>query len=372
MTKRLFLGFLVLIFFIGCTGVPDTQKIEKVVEEVGQEYAPDSRLEVWDITIGTNGPGITVNGETTSLQGFEALRTSLENEFPDLQKQYDVLLLPDTSLGEKSKGIIRVTVAHVRSGPKNSAMMVTQGLMGAPVSLLKEDRGYYYVKMEDGYLGWVRKYSVTANDVKSQANWLESPLAVYNQKQGMIYEQPDRSSYPVSGIVLGSRVKIKDSSPRWVRVELPDDRAGFIPRNELYTMNEFQEVQPQPEKIANLARQMLGVTYLWGGTSTHGFDCSGFTQTVMKMNGVELPRDANMQVNEGTEIDTTGNLARLQPGDLLFFGKNPDRITHVGLYLGDLEFIHSSGMVKINSFDSAEPNYNEFRHKTLRYVKRMF
>lgn len=372
MIKRVFFGFLILVFFIGCIGGPDIQKIEQVVEEVGHGYAPDSRLEVWDITVGTNGPGITINGQTTTQQGFEALQSSLSKEFPNLQKQYDVLVLPDPVLGEKTKGIIRVPVGHVRLEPKNSAMLVAQGLLGAPVTLLKEDRGYYYMKMEDGYLGWLRKFSVIEHDAKTQSNWLESPLAVYNQKQGKIYEQPDRSSYPVSDIVMGARVKIKDSSPRWVRVELPDERAGFIPREELYTMNDFQEIEPQPENMVKTARQMLGVTYLWGGTSTNGFDCSGFTQTVMKMNGVNLPRDANMQVNEGTEIDTANHFAQLQPGDLLFFGRDSDRITHVGMYIGDQKFIHSSGMVKINSLDPAAPDYNEHRHKTLRYVKRMF
>ncbi len=91
-----------------------------------------------------------------------------------------------------------------------------------------------------------------------------------------------------------------------------------------------------------------------------------------KMNGVELPRDANMQAEMGTAVDTADAFANLRSGDLLFFGPSPDRITHVGMYLRDGRFIHESGMVKMNSLRPEARDYNASRARTLRTVKRVF
>ena len=78
-----------------------------------------------------------------------------------------------------------------------------------------------------------------------------------------------------------------------------------------------------------------------------------------------------MQVTEGVAIDTTGFPFKLKPADLLFFGKNSQRITHVGLYIGDYKFIHCSGRVRINSFNPEDENYSAFLHRRLQAVRRV-
>jgi cell wall-associated NlpC family hydrolase len=95
-------------------------------------------------------------------------------------------------------------------------------------------------------------------------------------------------------------------------------------------------------------------------------DCSGFTKTVLLMNGIVLLRDASQQAKTGTEIDISAGYDNLKKGDLMFFGKN-GRIRHVAIYLGNEEFIHASGYVRISSLDPAKPNYDE--HNTKEFVK---
>lgn len=89
-----------------------------------------------------------------------------------------------------------------------------------------------------------------------------------------------------------------------------------------------------------LARRFTGVTYTWGGVSSFGFDCSGFTQMLMRQRGVNMPRNAAQQAEWGNlaAID----LENIEPGDLLFFGRHETKINHTGMFLGCRQFIHAT------------------------------
>ena len=90
--------------------------------------------------------------------------------------------------------------------------------------------------------------------------------------------------------------------------------------------------------LVETAQSYLGVPYLWGGTSSQGFDCSGLTMSVYRLNGLRLPRTSRDQYDAGTPV----SVDELRPGDLLFFATGgPDRVSHVGLYVGDGAFIHA-------------------------------
>jgi cell wall-associated NlpC family hydrolase len=129
-----------------------------------------------------------------------------------------------------------------------------------------------------------------------------------------------------------------------------------------------------PDSIVRTAMSFMGIPYLWGGTSSKGMDCSGFTKTVYQMNGIQLMRNASQQAYQGTDVPLDPDLKNLKRGDLLFFGhedrRGGKRISHVGIYLGNKMFIHSSGMVHLSSLDPKSSLLDERRLKGLMRARR--
>ncbi|MBW6458212.1 MAG: C40 family peptidase, partial [FCB group bacterium] len=103
------------------------------------------------------------------------------------------------------------------------------------------------------------------------------------------------------------------------------------------------------------AGRLLGASYFWGGKTENGPDCSGLVQMCFRIAGISLPRDARQQINvlkkHRVEIE------KARPGDLAFFQNEKGNITHVAIMRKTPEYIHSSGEVKINSFDPKAPHY---------------
>ena len=107
------------------------------------------------------------------------------------------------------------------------------------------------------------------------------------------------------------------------------------------------------EDVVRVARQLLNVSYLWGGKNMMGYDCSGFTQTVYSVFGIDLLRNAREQVTQGEDVRS---LAEAHPGDLVFFDHadrdpNATRITHVGMLISPTEVLHCSGCVHVDRID---------------------
>jgi cell wall-associated NlpC family hydrolase len=119
----------------------------------------------------------------------------------------------------------------------------------------------------------------------------------------------------------------------------------------------------------------MGVPYLWGGTSTKGVDCSGFTKTVYFQHGLILPRDASQQVHVGSLVDENRNFSSLEVGDLLFFGRKTEdgaeKVIHVGMWIGNGQFIHASGDVHISSMDSLSDNFDDYNYNRYLRTKRI-
>lgn len=362
--------FIVLLLVIQACGSHKIDIINSIIREVEQEYAPDKRIAVFDVRIMPGNPVVIV-GETNNSAAKSSLFSRLEAT--GFQIQDEVKLLPAENLGDKTFGLINVSVANLRSEARHSAELATQALLGTPVRILKESRGWYLVQTPDEYIAWTESVSMVLMDKEDITDWKNTEKVIYLETFGFsMNENGQHVSDLVSGNVLTME---KETLENWY-VGYPDGRQASIAKNKAMRFKPWlNELKMSDSSIVAKSLEMMGIPYLWGGTSSKGFDCSGFTKTIYFLHGLVLPRDASQQVHVGNLADTERNFSKLQVGDLLFFGtKNHDgseRVSHVGIWLGNNQYIHSSGYVHLSSVDSLKDNFDRFNYDRYLRTKRI-
>lgn len=261
-----------------------------------------------------------------------------------------VALMAVTCLVHSTEYVINhCPVTPVREEPAHAAEQATQLLFGEVCEVLDRHSSWTKIRSTmDGQLGWVVSKMLTPVSEeairllgeKRETNGesvVATPMAVVTDtKTGeqLMLTIGTRLPYYKKGTfeVLGKKYKI---DPRCV-YEVKGDRSEI-----------------KGEDVVRVAQSLLNVPYLWGGKNIMGYDCSGFTQTVYSVFGINLLRNAREQVTQGQVV---GSLAEAQPGDLVFFDhldRAPEatRITHVGMLISPTEVIHCSGCVHVDKID---------------------
>lgn len=359
--QRIYIPIVVSLITVlfSCESTDNNEEVNDLIEAKRAEVAPDKRVALWDLTFEND----SLKGETDQHEALASVIEELnskEFKFTDA-----VLRLPDADLGEKTRALVTISVANIRSSPKHSAELATQALMGTPLNVLKEDGGWFLVQTPDGYLSWVDRAGIHLMTEAELEHWYREPKVVFTSLIGYVWKSEDHAEM-VSDLVAGDILTIAEETKDQLKVNLPDGRQGWISSSEAQNWDSWiASRNTSPEALISTAKQMMGIPYLWGGTSIKGVDCSGFTKTIYYLNGKIIPRDASQQINEGELVDADKNWDKLQVGDLLFFGvkgtpEKKERVVHVGMWIGNGEFIHSRGLVRISSFDPENPNYDEY------------
>ena len=280
-------------------------------------------------------------------------------------------------LGADVWGLACVSLANAREQPTHKAEMATQIPMGGVLRVWKQAGRWFNIETDDGYHAWLETESFVPCTKADIESWTASPLLIVTVFEDCVREKPRPDALPVSDVVLGCRLKKMAEVGDWFQVELPDHRAGFLPKPTATDFARWKESRrATPEQIERTAKLFLGRPYLWGANSPRGLDCSGLTKLVFFLNGIELKRNASQQATQGVDVPLDADLSRLRKGDLVFFGhrargRQPEHVTHVGIYLGDKLFIHSSQRVRINSLDSRSPICDVQRTRRLLKAKRI-
>ena len=370
MKSIVYFSFIILTLLPGCRS-RSVDQLQSELDGISKRWVPDKRVGICQFKI-LNG-----KGNTLILQG-ESLFPEAKSEALQLLSSKgvaftdSVVVLPDTTQQIKPWGVITLSVANMRSRPSHPSEMVSQAIMGTPVRVLKEEDGWVLIQTPDKYIAWTNGSAVQQMTLSSINNWRNTIRIIFTGSTGVVFEDRKQTTV-LSDIVAGAIIVKKSEDQNGFEVNLPDERTGFVSRPNWLNFNQWKDtVALHSNQMIHTGKQFLGFPYLWGGTSSKGIDCSGFTKTVCFLNGMILERDASQQVNHGKKIDVSAGWENLQKGDLLFFGsKQPFRVVHVGMYIGEGDFINSSGRVRINSFDKSKEYFSDHLTKTLVEARRM-
>lgn len=244
--------------------------------------------------------------------------------------------------------VVTVNVVNMHSAASAGTDVVSQALLGMNVQVLEKGAGadgatWYRIETPDTYDGWIdgRDIRFLKRDEKPYAS--RGPVFVVSALFANIYEEADVTRHKPAAIAPISSVleMVRRIDERWFEVVLPNGCRGFIQNGDgLPGEGPFSWPRIPPGSTAELARRFLGLPYLWGGCSPLGLDCSGFVQLLYRMSGVPILRDAGIQMDDSGLLPVARGAE--QTGDLVFFGKAPDRISHVGMMISGREFIHAT------------------------------
>jgi len=214
--------------------------------------------------------------------------------------------------------------------------MVSQLVFGERVQGLEQQGNWLKIRNEsDAYEGWATSYMLTSVS-GSQANG--TPFYRFiSSNEPVLFDESGRSMHLPIGAVIPS------AEPYMSKDHLQiGERRWRIYQDALF-------LSINPSELLSFAQRLLYTPYLWGGRSSYGIDCSGFTQLCYKVCGIAIPRDSGQQWKAAKQI----SWASRKPTDLVFFNQNgKPNISHVGILMNANEIIHASGRVRIDSIQA--------------------
>jgi SH3-like domain-containing protein len=270
-----------------------------------------------------------MNYLSLSLSSLRSLKSLLSLKF---------MIINLTHMSDRMEKQVGVAVANMYGASHEDSSVVSQILYGQKVTIKENKQDFTLIQTRDGYQGWVKEevlYPFLFHPLK--AHTIHNCCHVYSvpdltQKKPLI-------SLPF-GVAIDILAEPTTENSRWIQIQLINGFKGWIQRGDLI----FNKPILTLAQMVELSHQFLGLPYTWGGTSSFGYDCSGFIQMLFNEMGILLPRDAEPQLHSQF-LSPVGD-EELQAGDLIFYGAHEGSIKHVSLYLGNQKIIHASTLPK--------------------------
>lgn len=296
----------------------------------------------------------------------------------------------------------------LRNGPGTDFDRIARLNKGQSAEVVEFKDNWYKIRFESGTTGWIRRDMVSVTDSAPVATAKPAALpntpdsnarpTITNVEPAKSAEEPAKpAATPLKVEITGDDVNVRKdcstSAPKivtvdkgrvadvlqqkngWYKVKFAHGTIGWVHGDFVRpTSPTATDPAPKPKAapaasgsaaaLISTAKDQMGVPYSWGGTSRGGFDCSGFVQYVFAKHGVNLPRTSISQSQIGQKVARED----LQPGDLIFFITRGSRVSHVGIFIGNGQFIHASsggGQVRI---DNLSKDYYNKRYAGARRV----
>ena len=232
--------------------------------------------------------------------------------------------------------VVLKPVANMYSRPTEDADVVSQAIYGTNVTILEQKDGWANIRTPDEYTGWAQLAVLKSGDPYA----LKGTVAEVQSLFAHIYREQNVTRHaPLITVPFETKLEVIPggaATDRWLQVRLADGASAFVQSGDV----SLNATKISTADMLAISKRFLGLPYTWGGTSSFGYDCSGFVQMLERRRGILMPRDAQPQADwTGVEPVDRKNL---EPGDLLYFGSSPKHITHTGMYLGDGKFINAT------------------------------
>jgi len=254
-------------------------------------------------------------------------------------------------------GICTLSVVPCRKDPSDRSELVTQLLFGELFQVLAQKESWICIQTAyDNYECWIDIKQCQFLYEEVYQSLLEAKTGVTLDLISVMRNNETGDLFPV---VAGSSLP-----------NLKGNQSRINSQLYIYEGEAALVTKTSRKKIAETAFLFQNTPYLWGGRSPLGMDCSGFTQVVFKMNGIQLPRNAWQQAERGL---TLGFVEEAEEGDLAFFDNADGKIVHTGIVLKNGRIIHASGKVRVDTFDHHgifNIEQEKYTHK-LRVIKKI-
>ena len=273
--------------------------------------------------------------------------------------------------------VVALSSIYMRIAPDYESALETQELMGTVVEITGEKNYWREIVSPQPYKAWCTEKGLVEMSEEQLEAYLSAPKCIFTELYGHVYETPSHKAQTICDLVGGDIMRITGKKGQWTQISLPSGKTGWVCSKSVKPHEGFISIakgegnadsisDEMMENIIATAFRLKGVPYLWGGMTPKGVDCSGLVRWSCLMNGILLPRNASQIILCGDEV----SLDKMQRGDLVFFGTpakdgKPQRVTHIGIHIGEGRIIHSSHMVRVNSLDPNEPDYYENAHRLI-------
>ena len=237
-------------------------------------------------------------------------------------------------------GTVSGSVVNVRAGAGLDQPVITKAYAGGKLKAVEQVNGWTKVELADGSFGFVSSDYIIVDSGNGQKGFVTGTVVNVREGAGLDYKV-------IGSVTYGQSVDVTGNENGWFSIAY-NGTTGYV-CGDYITFEQFLN-QTTAEKLIAEAKTHLGKPYVYGASGPYSFDCSGFTSYVYRQLGYNLNRTAAGQYSNGSYVGRD----QLQPGDLVMFGRG--YINHVGIYVGDNQFIHAengrTGVV-ITSMDAS-------------------
>ena len=285
----------------------------------------DKRTTVFDVKIASQtSDSLTLSGRLLHKSQLD----ELPRLFPQLKLDTASVNALHTDANERVHVATNLTGLHEK--PTFRVPLLSELTFGTELEVLEEQGKWVFVRQTDGYLGWAYRPYLSEGLAPTSTHLVIAPVIE-------LRAEPNPVSVVITRLVSGTSLPVEETQDGWSKVRA--NRVGWVESRHLRALTDIpQDVEEKRTMLESDSQRMIGVPYLWGGSSGNGIDCSGFAQLLHRWVGIEIPRDADMQCDAAKPVEPPFEI-----GDLIFFSEDDDkRITHVGMSLGGWKMIHSS------------------------------